>query len=437
MNYRSSQLSSLRNIFLIAAAFAVAWVAPARTQYQPTAPKNYTDYYSQHIQNYKRPPTDVRQYTIDKYYYHNPNISPYLNLARHNRYGNNYYQRVLPEQQRRAGRERACAFQAGLHVSHPNWRRGECRPQTRIGTDPGLHRCRCSKVVREFVLQELLRPLVAILYGAQSHRHPDRELPVLLHACPLRHSAYAASKGSLRRLRIESGWCMIDSFLSHPMNPRRRNPQVINSRITGSIVVFTVLAVTSVTHAQFTDLVNRVPDRANTLIALNLQKALMSPLAQKEGWAADRQQAWESGMVVLPPDCDQFLMAAELDLEFMHPMWQVGLLNVSKTPSMPETAASYGGTIDNFGGRNAVALPQDTYIIQFGQNMVGAMSPANRQSVGRWLRQVDDNRGGRLSPYLRQAISYANRGSKTPIIMAMDLRDAISPEMVKQKGQVA
>ena len=67
----------------------------------------------------------------------------------------------------------------------------------------------------------------------------------------------------------------------------------------------------------------------------------------------------------------------------MHPMWQVVVAKyVSKTPSMPETATQFGGTIDNFGGRNAVVLPQDTYIIQFGQNMVGAMSPANRQSVG-------------------------------------------------------
>lgn len=219
------------------------------------------------------------------------------------------------------------------------------------------------------------------------------------------------------------------------MNPCRRNPQVINSRIAACIVLVTVFALTPVTQAQFTDLINRVPDQANTLIAVNLEKALASPLANKEHWKADRQHAWESGMVVLPPQCNQFLMAAELDLEFMHPMWQVLLLNVSKTPSMPETATRYGGTVDHFGGRNAVVLPQDTYLIQFGQQMVGAMSPANRQSVGRWLRQVDDNRGGRLSPYLKQAIDYANRGAQTPIIMAIDLQDAISPDLVKQKAK--
>ena len=56
---------------------------------------------------------------------------------------------------------------------------------------------------------------------------------------------------------------------------------MVNSRITGPVVVFAVLATASVAHAQFTDLINRVPDRANTLIAINLQKSLMSPLAQE------------------------------------------------------------------------------------------------------------------------------------------------------------
>ena len=74
-------------------------------QYQPTPmtqPRNYTDYYQKHIQSFQRPPTNVRTYTIDKYYYRNPSISPYLNLTRrHGPAVNNYYQYVLPELQRR------------------------------------------------------------------------------------------------------------------------------------------------------------------------------------------------------------------------------------------------------------------------------------------------------------------------------------------------
>lgn len=187
-------------------------------------------------------------------------------------------------------------------------------------------------------------------------------------------------------------------------------------------------------HAQFSDLIRRVPPGANAIIAINLQKALNSPLAKKEGWKQDRQKAFDSGMVLLPPSSDQLLMAAQMDLEYMQPQWEVTLLNVSRKPNLPEVATRWGGTMDNLNGRSAVVLPQDTYIVEFGEVMVGAMTPANRQSVGRWLREIDSNQGGQLSSYLQQAFDYANKGG-TPIIMALDLQDVVSPEIAKQRLQ--
>jgi hypothetical protein len=58
----------------------------------------------QSVQQYKRPQASARNYIIDKYYYHNPNISPYLNLTRWSGANsiNNYYRYVLPEVERRA-----------------------------------------------------------------------------------------------------------------------------------------------------------------------------------------------------------------------------------------------------------------------------------------------------------------------------------------------
>lgn len=72
--------------------------------FQNQAPRSYTDFYSQHIREYKKPPVNVHDYMIDKYYYHNPSISPYLNLARRPSTDglNNYHRYVRPELERRA-----------------------------------------------------------------------------------------------------------------------------------------------------------------------------------------------------------------------------------------------------------------------------------------------------------------------------------------------
>ena len=111
MNRRFLYNSNVYWAGIFACTLIAAWTVSAQTQYQPYGPKqpyqpygpaNYRDYYMQHVENYNRPPTNVRNYTIDKYYLQNPNVSPYSMLTRHNPYGNNYYQYTLPEQQRRA-----------------------------------------------------------------------------------------------------------------------------------------------------------------------------------------------------------------------------------------------------------------------------------------------------------------------------------------------
>ncbi len=65
--------------------------------------QSYSDYYSEQLQSYNRPPVNVRQYTIDKYFYHRPTLSPYLNLTRNTGRNslNNYYRYVIPEVDRR------------------------------------------------------------------------------------------------------------------------------------------------------------------------------------------------------------------------------------------------------------------------------------------------------------------------------------------------
>lgn len=75
---------------------------PPKTAYSP--PKTYSDYYSRSLKEYHRPPSTARDYTINKYFYHRPTLSPYLNLTRRTPgYGRgNYQQFVVPEVERRA-----------------------------------------------------------------------------------------------------------------------------------------------------------------------------------------------------------------------------------------------------------------------------------------------------------------------------------------------
>jgi hypothetical protein len=70
-------------------------------------------------------------------------------------------------------------------------------------------------------------------------------------------------------------------------------------------------------------------------------------------------------------------------------------------------------------------------VVQLGSQTVAAMSPANRQVVGRWLREARAQQATSLSPYLQEAIGFVDQG--TPIIMALDLRDVLPPQRVQER----
>jgi hypothetical protein len=184
--------------------------------------------------------------------------------------------------------------------------------------------------------------------------------------------------------------------------------------------------------AQFNDLVRRVPDRPNTLIVLDVEKAYSSPMAEKEDWRGKIVNAFESGMFMVPPTAARFVLASQLDLDAMQPIWEVALLNVSQEMSIPEFAGQRGGSVDVVAGESAAALPDDTYVIKFGPTVVGAMKPANRQSVARWIESSRDAKRRPLTPYLEEAVGYV-QDIGTPIIVALDLENAVAPALIRAR----
>lgn len=86
-------------------AVASSGDAPAQLPPIPTqpGPRTYSDYYNEQLTQFNRPnPGNPAVWTYNQFYYHNPAVSPYMNLLRPSGYGTNaYYKYVVPEEQRR------------------------------------------------------------------------------------------------------------------------------------------------------------------------------------------------------------------------------------------------------------------------------------------------------------------------------------------------
>ena len=180
---------------------------------------------------------------------------------------------------------------------------------------------------------------------------------------------------------------------------------------------------------EFQDLVNKIPRSANAVVLLNMEKAKQSPLGLKEGWRAKVEQAFEDGLVRVPPQASRFVLASQIDFEFMEPLWDAAVIELNEDLSSTDMQKMRNGILDTIEGLPAVARPNDTYIVKLAPKLVGAMGPANRQAVVRWMRDVRKPSPPPLSPYLQKAAVYSDKAG-SEIIMAIDLDGVVSFERI-------
>lgn len=189
---------------------------------------------------------------------------------------------------------------------------------------------------------------------------------------------------------------------------------------------------TSPVAAQFNNMAASVPEDANVLMLLSVDRILASPIAQRENWATKFEQAYAAGLTEIPTESTRVLVASQVDLEFLKPVWELAVLELKREPSLSYIAKQTKGQADKIGSVGAVALPNDTYLVQLTPNRIAAYSPANRQVVGRWLSSIKARSAIGLSPYLTQALDKASKG-EADIVQAMDLEYSVPADAIRQR----
>ena len=197
-------------------------------------------------------------------------------------------------------------------------------------------------------------------------------------------------------------------------------------------IAILLLSFPLVAQAQLSQLVTRVPDQSNAVVVVDVQAVLASPMARQSSWNQGRRQADLSGMLGFPSEVNYFLMAAEIDYEFMQPIWEIAVAHLPQRPTMQEVADHCGGRLDRLAGSDAVERPNDSFVVAFGPRIIGAASPANRQQVIRWVRESRVKREPDLSPYLAQAVETVDQKT-SHLVLAFELAGLLSKAEVVAK----
>jgi hypothetical protein len=184
-------------------------------------------------------------------------------------------------------------------------------------------------------------------------------------------------------------------------------------------------------QGRFDDLLRRIPASANALMVIDVKGVHSSPLAVKEGWSDRHQSAYVKQPLILPPESDRLVLAAQMNPNRnFEQAWELAVMSLTESLSMRSIAKAEGGYVDKIAGLQAAWTPSDAYFVSFDPNTMGVMHPAHRQAVSRWADYSRQNRAIAVSPYLKQAAGMVNRS--TQIVMAIDLHDVVQPHKIQE-----
>ena len=191
-----------------------------------------------------------------------------------------------------------------------------------------------------------------------------------------------------------------------------------------------LLLLTSTAEAQFQQAAKWVPNDANMLVLVRSGEIFESKIAKEQDWKRQRQKAFDAGVSKIPPAVERFLISSQLDLQFMEPIWQVAVFESENAVDLVKVSEEIGGSLDTIEERQAIALPNDAYLVKVNNNTIASMAPANRQMATRWIGRRRSSQM-RLSDYLTSSVKFTDKNAH--IIAAIDFEHSIRPEDIRDR----
>jgi len=186
----------------------------------------------------------------------------------------------------------------------------------------------------------------------------------------------------------------------------------------------------AISHGQVAELAKYSPADANRLLLMNVNKIMQSKMAMSLEFRNNLEKARASGLSPLPSTSQSVMISSLIDVSTWTPNLSVAVFDLNQNVDIASIAQQYNGLIDEVGGRKSVLLPRNAYLIQLGDKSAGVISPANRQSVSRWVNNSSSGSVNNLVPYLQSAVE---RTKVSDLVQAFDLEGAIPKSVVAGK----
>jgi len=201
------------------------------------------------------------------------------------------------------------------------------------------------------------------------------------------------------------------------------------SRLLPALLFTLLLPGIVLAQGEFETLLKRVPASANSILVIDVEALLESPLAVKEGWKEQQRATYTSQPLILPPEGEKLIVASQMaPHDNFSQAWELGLMTLSESMPVNAMARAEGGYVDELSGKEVVWSPSDAYFVPLEDDHLAVIHPAIRQPVARWIEAYSASTKVSASEYL--AMSVSDVTDRTQIVMALDLKNVPRPHVV-------
>lgn len=188
----------------------------------------------------------------------------------------------------------------------------------------------------------------------------------------------------------------------------------------------------TVKASDFPSLISKVPSGSNSLVLLDVEAILASPIAKANGWERRFNDGTADRPLYLPPEADKIAIAAQLDLvRGCSKSWEVAVMGMKEPISMSLIARAEGGYADEINGVKAAWVPSDAFFAEIDTNTLGLLAPADRQAVARWVQHARSAHASELSDYLKSLTMMTGKGAQ--VVMGIDATNAVQAHRVRSR----
>ena len=168
-----------------------------------------------------------------------------------------------------------------------------------------------------------------------------------------------------------------------------------------------------------------LPEGANAIGVLHVQRLLNSPRGREAGWDDKVRSAYIAGSTVVPKWADTLVVGAPIHPGDAGAPWVAAAFTGPDSMGVAQLAPGGRAELSELGGKPAFVSRGGAYVVELGPGRIGSYSPPRRQAASLWVRTAAETGGDGPTPFLKAAAA-----TDAGVVLAMDTMDMFDPDAV-------